>query len=149
MSEQTNTTGCECKQAGYCKRHHVEKPTSWFELCQTRQNYFQAWEAGRGPGQRGKPSSRTPGVGYHTKRLLRRFLLTAKGGCGCGSRAAAMDRRGPDWCESHIDTIVGWMRIGAKKRKLPFSSRGATLLIRLAIHNARRDAARLTIPPSG
>ncbi len=93
------------------------------------------------------------GVGYHLKRLLARILLLGRAGCGCDVHAAEMDRNAPDWCEANIDTIVGWMRAEAKKRKLPFSVRGARLLVRVAIRNARREEAReskalsLTTPP--
>lgn len=41
---------CECPIAGYCERHHVTKNEHWHKLCQ-REDYFQAWEEGRGPGQ--------------------------------------------------------------------------------------------------
>lgn len=82
------------------------------------------------------------GVGCHLKRLLARTLLLGQGTCGydeCDAHAATMDRNGPDWCAENIDTIVGWMRVEAKKRRLPFSVRGAQLLVRVAIRDARRD----------
>lgn len=79
------------------------------------------------------------GVGCHLKRLLRRLRLFGKAGCQCDKHAAEMNRRGPDWCTDNIDTIVGWMRKAAKKRGLPFTSRGARILIRLAIHRGRRS----------
>lgn len=44
-------TACECPLAGYCQRHGVKKRDGWHKLCQTRENYYQAWEDGRGPGQ--------------------------------------------------------------------------------------------------
>lgn len=44
-------TGCECEQPGFCVRHGVHKSQHWHHLCQTRENYFDAWERGRGPGQ--------------------------------------------------------------------------------------------------
>ncbi len=47
-------TQCECPLAGFCQRHQVEKPDGWHKLCQTRESYFAAWEAGRGPGQSGR-----------------------------------------------------------------------------------------------
>lgn len=47
-------TNCECPLAGYCKRHKVSKPSGWHSLCQTRESYYAAWEAGRGPGQAGR-----------------------------------------------------------------------------------------------
>jgi hypothetical protein len=44
-------TECACSAAGYCARHAVHKTDRWLELCRTRQDYWSAWEAGRGPGQ--------------------------------------------------------------------------------------------------
>lgn len=44
-------TGCVCKEPGWCVRHQCHKHARWHELCQTDEGYFEAWEAGRGPGQ--------------------------------------------------------------------------------------------------
>jgi hypothetical protein len=44
-------TPCECSGPGFCPRHHCEKTPHWHYLCQTRADYFQLWEEGRGPGQ--------------------------------------------------------------------------------------------------
>lgn len=43
-------SNCECPIAGYCERHKVTKTEHWHKLCQ-RDDYFTAWEEGRGPGQ--------------------------------------------------------------------------------------------------
>lgn len=43
---------CECSKAGFCTRHNVDKTPHLVHLCQTRQEFFQAWEENRGPGQR-------------------------------------------------------------------------------------------------
>jgi hypothetical protein len=48
-------TACECPVAGYCQRHKITKGSGWHQLCQTKQSYFDAWEAGTGPGQDRKP----------------------------------------------------------------------------------------------
>lgn len=53
-------TGCTCKGPGYCERHKVKKNEHWFHLCQTRDDYFQVWEAGKGPGQRPPPLIQRP-----------------------------------------------------------------------------------------
>lgn len=45
------TTKCECLLAGHCKRHDVQKTKHLVSLCQTRLEFWQAWEDGRGPGQ--------------------------------------------------------------------------------------------------
>ncbi len=44
-------TKCECKMAGYCTRHKVEKSDELVRLCQTSQFYFDLWENCKGPGQ--------------------------------------------------------------------------------------------------
>ena len=44
-------TVCECTKSGWCQRHQCHKTAHWVGLCQTREDYFQLWEQGRGPGQ--------------------------------------------------------------------------------------------------
>ena len=44
-------TQCECELAGHCKRHNVSKTNHLIKLCKTDQQFWQAWEDGRGPGQ--------------------------------------------------------------------------------------------------
>lgn len=82
------------------------------------------------------------GVGSSLKSLLGYLGFTAKPSCKCNARAAEMDRRGIDWCEENIDTIVGWLRDEAAKRGLPFVNAGAKLLVKRAIHNARKAAQK-------
>ena len=42
---------CECDGPGWCSRHLVNKGEHWYGLCQTREDYFNLWEMGEGPGQ--------------------------------------------------------------------------------------------------
>lgn len=49
--------GCVCSGGGFCERHGIHKTAQWRELCATRADYFEAWERGIGPGQRGTASS--------------------------------------------------------------------------------------------
>ena len=42
-------TPCKCAQPGWCERHQMHKPMTWFVLCGTSQQTFEEWEAGRGP----------------------------------------------------------------------------------------------------
>lgn len=51
-----------------------------------------------------------------------------------------MNAKGCDWCEAHMDEIVGWLREEAAKRGLPFLDAAGRLLVRRAIRNARRRA---------
>jgi hypothetical protein len=50
MTEQL----CQCEPQSFpfeCARHGCIKTEHWWNLCQTREDYFQLWEEGRGPGQ--------------------------------------------------------------------------------------------------
>jgi len=85
-----------------------------------------------------------PGPGTALRSLLARFGITASENCKCNTRAAFMDRmelEQPGWCEANIDEIVGWLRESAAERGLPFVDMAGRLLVKRAIHNARRKAA--------
>lgn len=81
------------------------------------------------------------GPGTELKKILSSVGITATPNCSCNARALEMDRNGVEWCESNIDTIVGWLREEAEKRGLPFLDAAGRLLVRRAIKNARRAAA--------
>lgn len=83
-----------------------------------------------------KPHGR---AGTELKRLLAKFGIE-QSGCHCTARQRTMDLRGPDWCEQNIETIVGWLREEAQKRKLPFVDAAARVLVRLAIRRARNKS---------
>lgn len=66
---------CKCTEPGYCERHKVTKNAHWFHLCQTRACYYQAWEAGTGPGQvkagtAPKKKRAEPGLGDRVSQAL-------------------------------------------------------------------------------
>jgi hypothetical protein len=86
------------------------------------------------------PAPPTHGPGTELKKLLARVGIVATPDCSCNARAAEMDRQGCDWCEAHVDTIVGWLREQATARGLPFLDVAGRLLVRRAIANARRNA---------
>ena len=46
---------CTCQLAGWCDRHNMKKHATWHKLCQSHEDYREAWDAGRGPGQERKP----------------------------------------------------------------------------------------------
>jgi hypothetical protein len=85
-----------------------------------------------------KPRPVGYGPGTELKRLLGRIGIKAEPGCKCTARAEEMDRRGCEWCEANIPTIVGWLREEATKRGLPFVDVAGRVLVRRAISNARR-----------
>lgn len=77
------------------------------------------------------------GVGDHLKNILAAWGFQKVSGCRCRKYAAKMNRRGPDWCEANIGTVVWWLRLSARKRKLPFLPPVARELIRRAIRLTR------------
>jgi hypothetical protein len=42
---------CQCTGPGWCERHGVKKSALMVQLCQRNPSYWEAWEAGHGPGQ--------------------------------------------------------------------------------------------------
>ena len=78
-------------------------------------------------------------AGTELKKLLARLGIHPESGCPCEPRANEMNRRGCDWCEANVPTIVGWLREEAENRGLPFLDVAGTVLVRRAISNARRN----------
>lgn len=130
---------CTCKEFPenqrkmWCERHQCWKSKHWHELCQTRENYRLAWDAGRGPGQikfrsttppKKNPDGKklqtsvghkTKGVGDHMKDVTAELKLTMKHGCGCKPLAAEMNRLGPDGCRLNRDKLVEKLKVNAKR----------------------------------
>jgi len=81
------------------------------------------------------------GAGTELKKLLGKIGIIAAPGCSCNSRAALMDKNGPDWCQEHLEEIIGWLGEESAKRHLPFIPAAARLLVKRAIGNARKLSA--------
>jgi hypothetical protein len=98
------------------------------------------------PGFVPPQSEPSHGPGAELKALLAGwpFRIVATGDCKCTSRAAYMDDKGCDWCESPegMAEIMGFLRESAAERGLPFVDIAARLLVRRAIANARKAEAR-------
>lgn len=98
------------------------------------------------PPTRHEPDNAPPtprhGPGTELKKLLKTWLrIEASPNCSCNARARRMDEMEalePGWCEQNLDEIVGWLREEAQKRKLPFLDVAGRLLVRRAIHSARK-----------
>lgn len=86
----------------------------------------------------------TIGVGTELKAILRRVGIVPSATCKCNARARIMDDNGPDWCEEHLEEIVGWLAEEATKRHLPFLRPAGRILVKTAIRSARRKLACLT-----
>ena len=67
-------------------------------------------------------------------------------GCSCRRHALEMNAQGNDWCEQNIDTIVGWLRDEAKRRKLPFIDAVGSLIVKRAIKKSRKILANEPVP---
>jgi hypothetical protein len=80
------------------------------------------------------------GAGTELKALLSTIGIHSSPTCSCNKRAKTMDDNGLVWCAANIDTIVGWLREEATKRRLPFVDMAGRMLVRRAIHNARKKA---------
>jgi hypothetical protein len=83
------------------------------------------------------------GPGAELSKLLKRFGIEPTPTCQCRAKAAEMNAWGPDECErpERIEEVVAVMRAEAEARGLPFLDVAGRLLVRRAIHNARRAAA--------
>lgn len=84
-------------------------------------------------------------VGSALAELLRTIGIRWRPNCPCHEHAAFMDAN-PEWCESNIETIVGWLRAEAATRRLPFVDTAGRLLVHRAIANARRAASSDSTP---
>jgi hypothetical protein len=80
--------------------------------------------------------------GTELAELLKRFGIEHSQHCNCGSKAAEMDAWGCDECSKpeRIEEVVAVMREEAKARGLPFIDAVGRMLVKRAIHNARRNA---------
>jgi hypothetical protein len=77
-------------------------------------------------------------AGSELKRILGTLGFSGGSDCKCNSRASYMDEQGCDWCEAHINEIVGWLREQATARGLPFVDAAGRFLVKRAIKNARK-----------
>lgn len=81
------------------------------------------------------------GPGQELRELLKKIGIKATPTCKCAIHALEMDVRGPDWCASNMETILGWLREEARKRKLPFNHLLAGLMVKRAIRTHRKKAS--------
>jgi hypothetical protein len=80
----------------------------------------------------------TEGPGAYLKKYLSRIGITSTPTCSCNAKARHMDAMGVEWCDSNLDTIVGWLKEEAEKRNLPFFDWPARMLVKKAISSAKR-----------
>ena len=148
---EPSPNNCQCRIEDaplFCERHGVQKGRRWVELCQRGDNYWQAWEESRGPGQGGGTRTRQHpprprhGPGDELSRMLSWIGLKYMRNCKCSARASQMNKWGPDKCLEEIETILGWLEQEAGKRKLPFVKPAARAMVKLAIRRSRKKLAK-------
>jgi hypothetical protein len=86
--------------------------------------------------------SQEQGPGTELKVILESLGIRASSDCKCNTRAKYMNQmesENPGWCESNIETILGWLREAAGERGLPFFDAAGRIVIRRAIKNARKS----------
>jgi hypothetical protein len=92
------------------------------------------------------PQAMPHGPGTELKALLAGwpFYIVSSSDCKCNQRARYMDEKGCDWCESPdgMAEIMAFLRESAEERGLPFLDVAGRMLVKRAIHNARRAEAR-------
>ena len=86
-------------------------------------------------------TTKTTGPGTELAGMLKMVGINPKEkGCSCKSHAKRMDLEGPQWCRDNIETILGWLAVEAKKRKLPFIKQAAKQMVLTAIRRAEKKA---------
>ena len=85
------------------------------------------------------------GAGAELSKILRSLGgFKHVDGCRCAERAREMNKNGVDWCSENIPLIVSWLEEEAARRNYSFvfSEIGATGIVKLAIHRARKKEQR-------
>jgi hypothetical protein len=79
-------------------------------------------------------------------QMIKSVGIVMTQGCSCRRHALEMNSKGNDWCEANIDTVVGWLRDEAKKRKLPFIDTVGKMIVNRAIKKSRKLLANEPVP---
>jgi hypothetical protein len=86
------------------------------------------------------------GPGTILSQMIKSVGIVMTQGCSCKRHAIEMNEKGNDWCENNIDTIVGWLREEAKKRKLPFMDTLGKIIVNRAVKKSRKLLANEPVP---
>lgn len=79
-------------------------------------------------------------------RMIKSVGIQMTDSCSCKRHALEMNDKGNDWCEQNVDTIVGWLREEASRRKLPFIDAIGKLMVNRAIKKSRKLLANEPVP---
>lgn len=78
------------------------------------------------------------GPGTKLSEMLEKIGIKSTPNCSCKARAKMMNEKGYEWCEQNIDTIVGWLKEEAQKRKLPFIDMAGKIIVKRAISLSKK-----------
>jgi hypothetical protein len=85
------------------------------------------------------PLSRGPGT--ELRKMLASIGIHPRGEkCKCNEHAHEMDRRGADWCEENLESILDWLEAEAKTRGylgMLFVRGAARVVVKTAIARSR------------
>jgi hypothetical protein len=85
------------------------------------------------------PASRGPGT--ELRKMLASIGIHPRGEkCKCNEHAHEMDRRGADWCEENLESILDWLEAEAKTRGylgMLFVRGAARVVVKTAIARSR------------
>jgi hypothetical protein len=122
--------------------HCIQRQANgFFEIADNCQKLFEDLLVDA-PGVHSHAVDRGPGT--ELSKLLKRFGIEPTPTCACRAKAAQMDAWGADECSKpeRIEEVVAVMRDEAAARGLPFIDAVGRMLVKRAIHNARKATIR-------
>jgi hypothetical protein len=69
-----------------------------------------AWTNRPSAQQPAAPPIPNKGPRTQLKKMLAEIGAFTAGGCGCESKALAMDRAGAEWCRENRQVVIGWLK---------------------------------------
>lgn len=79
-------------------------------------------------------------------KMIKSLGIQMTDSCSCRKHALEMNDKGNEWCEQNIDTIVGWLREEATRRKLPFIDAIGKMFVSRAIKKSKKLLANEPVP---
>ena len=139
-------SNCQCTGPGYCSLLQRDMSEVRWNECKHKPKYFEMFlkVAGKprttGSVKPYKTASLGTGPGTELHGMLSRLGMKFSKDCKCNAHIREMNKQGIEWCEENVETIVGWLRDEAARRKIPFVDLIARKFIRMATKRAKKKA---------
>ena len=140
---EADGVGWTCRLCGWQDRPHQKHPrtTPTVKNCAAKRPPSL-------PGEKLLCPAITRSAGAGTR--LHRILKTITGediepGCGCSSRIAEMNARGPRWCRENVGTIVDWLIEEIERRLKRAKEEGKSCGWRLRVGGLKLPGRRLVL----